>query len=324
MRLVMMGTGAFAVPTFEALYDTPHAVSLLVTQPQRPVHDRRRRVTYPMREVALHRQTPIFDPESVNTDEARSEIARYEPDLLVVCAYGQILSPATLGVTAYGGINLHSSLLPKYRGAAPINWAIYHGETETGVTVIHMSAKVDAGPCIAQGVVEIGDDETAVELAPRMAETGAWLICRAIDNIAEGRITELPQDPKLATRAPKLKKSDGQVDWSQSAETIRNQVRAMQPWPKTFTYGRDSHGKPLRLILDRVSAEPGAEQAEPGVVLIAERDRLLVAAGEGAVSIHRIQPAGKRVLTTGEFLRGHKIKPGDRLGPEEEMVAAEA
>jgi methionyl-tRNA formyltransferase len=313
MRLAMMGTGAFAVPTFRALYDTRHTVSLLVTQPARPVHDRRRRVANPMRELAEERRTPVLDPENVNTDEVRAAIRTYQPDLLVVCAYGQILAGETLGVTEHGGINLHSSLLPKYRGAAPINWAIYHGETETGVTVIHMTERVDAGPCIAQASVDILPDETALELAPRMAEAGAWLTCRAIDSIEEGHITEIPQDPALATLAPKLKKSDGQVDWSQSAETIRNQVRAMQPWPKTFTHWQRDESAPLSLILDAVTAEDLTLSDEPGTVIEAGKDRLLIATGSGVVRIDRIQPAGKRVLSVEEFLRGYPVKAGQRM-----------
>ena len=156
-------------------------------------------------------------------------------------------------------------------------------------------------------------------LRDRFTKAGV-VTSKQIDNIAENRITELPQDPRLATRAPKLKKSDGQVDWQRPAETIRNQVRAMQPWPKTFTYWRDAQAEPIRLILDRVAAEPRSEPATAGVVLLAERDRLLVAAGEGAVSILKIQPAGKRVLDIDEFLCGYNIKPGDRLGTEEELL----
>ena len=317
MRLVMMGTGEFAVPTFGALYDTRHTVVLLVTQPQRPVHDRRRRTANPMRAVAEARRTPIIDPVDVNDPEVQREIARCEPDLLVVCAYGQILSRETLAAATWGGVNLHSSLLPKYRGAAPINWAIYHGETETGVTVIHMTEKIDAGPCIAQARLDIGPDETADELAPRLAEAGAWLTCRAIDNIAADTITELPQDPRLATRAPKLKKSDGRVNWNHPARTIRNQVRAMRPWPKTFTTWRRDGEEAVPLILDRVSVQRLAEPAPPGTVLEAAGDRLVIAAGEDCVSVERIQPAGKRVLWTGEFLRGYSVQPGDRFGVEE-------
>jgi len=314
MRLVMMGTGAFAVPTFRALYDTSHTVALLVTQPVREVHDRRRRVVHPMRELALERQTPVIDPENVNTDAARAEIAELEPDLLVVCAYGQILDRQTLGVARHGGINLHSSLLPRYRGAAPINWAIYHGETQTGVTVIHMTERVDAGPCIAQAAIDILPDETAEQLAPRLADAGAWLTCRAIDNIAAGIIQELPQDPALATRAPKLKKSDGRVDWIRPADAIRNQVRAMKPWPKTFTSLVRKGSEPLGLILDEVAVVPLEEPAAPGTVVVADKQRLIVATGEGALRIDRLQPSGKRAMSAEEFLNGHPLRPGERLG----------
>jgi methionyl-tRNA formyltransferase len=176
-----------------------------------------------------------------------------------------------------------------------------------------MTERVDAGPCIAQASVDILPDETALELAPRMAEAGAWLTCRAIDSIEEGNITEIPQDPELATLAPKLKKSDGQVEWTQSAETIRNQVRAMQPWPKTFTHWQRDEGEPLSLILDAVSAEDLTLSADPGMVIEAGKDRLLIATGSGAIRIDRIQPAGKRVLSVEQFLRGYPVKAGQRM-----------
>jgi methionyl-tRNA formyltransferase len=165
----------------------------------------------------------------------------------VVCDYGQILAPATLATARRGGVNLHGSLLPKYRGAAPINWAIYHGETESGVTVIHITPQIDAGPCIAQARTAIGPDETAAELEVRLAELGAGLMCEAIDLLEEGRQQALPQDAALAGKAPRLKKSDGLIDWRRPAAAIKNHVRAMEPWPKTYTFWHRCDGPPLRL-----------------------------------------------------------------------------
>jgi methionyl-tRNA formyltransferase len=311
----MTGTGPFAVPTFRGLYDTPHTVAALVTGPIRG----RLAPCTPMREVALEHGTPIFDPDNINTADARRELCRYDADLFVVCDYGQILTAETLSTARRGGINLHASLLPKYRGAAPINWALYHGDTETGVTVIHMTPKVDAGPCVAQARVAIGPDETAPELEVRLAEAGDWLVRRTLELFESDRLEELPQDPALASRAPRLKKTDGLIDWRRPALAIKNQVRAMEPWPKSYTFlHRLAGGPALRLLLGPVQTlnTPHAEEIPPGTVLEASADRLQVAAGQGSVLLGSVQPAGKRVLSAAEFLRGYRVQKGDRLGGE--------
>jgi len=316
MRLVMMGTGPFAVPTFRKLYETEHTVLALVTGPLKNLKPGM--AVGPMRDLAHEHLTPIFDPEDINSPEGQAGLAAMKADLLVVCDYGQILSAAVLGTARLGGINLHASLLPKYRGAAPINWAIYHGETETGVSVIHMTPSVDAGPIIAQAATPIHPDETAVELEARLAEIGAWLMVRAIDTLKEGRIEAIPQDPALASKAPRLKKTDGLIDWNRPAAAIRNHIRAMEPWPKTYTFWRRESGPPLRLILAPVTVlSRNPKAASPGTVIEAARDRLVVAAGEGAVLIHGVQPAGKRMLSVREFLNGHRVRPGDCFGPEQ-------
>lgn len=312
MRLIMMGTGPFAVPTLTALYDSPHEVLALLTRPDRPLHGKTRAEANPMRALAVKHETPVHDPESINEPHARMVLAGYRPDLLVVCDYGQILKPETLEIARYGGINLHGSLLPKYRGAAPIHWAVYHGETETGVTVIHMTARIDAGPAIAQAKTPIGPDETAEELEPRLAQLGAPLVIEAIMALESGTARAIEQDPAQATRAPRLKKELGAVDWSRPAAAIKNQVRALQPWPKTYTFWHREGGEPLRLILDRVRVEPGASGAG-GTVLEAAGERLVIAAGQGGVAIEAIQPAGKRVLSAGEFLRGYPVRPGEEF-----------
>lgn len=315
MRLLMLATGPFAVPTFRELYNTHHLVLALVTSPQRP-QPAKPAPSSPLREIAYQHGTPIFDPEDINSPEAQSRLLSYRADLLVVCDYGQILSAETLATARFGGINLHASLLPKYRGAAPINWAIYHGERQTGVSVIHMTPRVDAGPCVAQAVTDIGPEETAPELEKRLAEMGAWLVRRVLDSFEAGRLEALPQDPTKATRAPRLKKTDGLIDWSRPAEAIRNQVRAMEPWPRTYTFWRRDKGPPLRLIFGPVDVVATEAQAAPGTVLQAEDGRLVIAAGQGAVAPRSIQPSGKRMMSIDEFLRGYKVRPGDRFGPE--------
>jgi methionyl-tRNA formyltransferase len=315
MRLIMMGTGPFAVPTLRALYDSQHEVLALVTRPPRVTHGKTQADVNPMRALAIERGTPILEPESINTDDVRRELDTFQPDLFVVCDYGQILAPETLQVARLGGINLHASLLPKYRGAAPINWAIYHGDTETGVTVIHMTPRIDAGPNIAQLRVPIGENETAADVEPRLAALGAPLVCQCVEQLATGTVQPIPQDQAQATRAPRLKKTDGLVDWTRGAQAIRNQIRAFQPWPTTYTFWRRPVGEPLRLILDWVTrvSEPAAIQTTPGEVVVASGDQLTVATGDGLLAIERIQPAGKRVLSTSEFLRGYPLRPGNRL-----------
>jgi methionyl-tRNA formyltransferase len=316
MRLIMMGTGPFAVPTFQQLFATRHVVVALVTAPVRTRGDRTPAVN-PMRQVAEGRGLPVLDPEPVNSPDAQAALAALAADLLVVCDYGQILAPETLATARRGGINLHASLLPKYRGAAPINWALYHGEAETGVSVIHITPRVDAGPVIAQQRTAIGSDETAVEIEARLAQIGAEAICRTIDALESGPVEAIPQDPALASRAPRLKKSDGLVDWTRPAAAIKNQVRALEPWPKSTTYWHRPDGPPLRLILgpvDVVEAPPPG--ASPGTVLEAEKARLVVAADQGAVLLRAVQPAGKRLLSAGEFLNGHHVRPGERFAAE--------
>ncbi len=317
MRLIMMGTGPFAVPTFQQLYAARHDVVLLVTKPLRSHRGKELEPVSPIRDIAHEHATPVFDPENINAPEAQKRMLVAGADLLVVCDYGHILGPETLATARLGGINLHGSLLPKYRGAAPINWAIYHGETVTGVTVIHMTPKVDAGPCIAQVEVSIGPDETAVELEPRLAEAGGWLVRRTIDAVVEGRLEALPQNPALASKAPRLKKTDGAIDWTRPAICLKNQVRALEPWPRTYTFWHRTNGEPMRMILGPLDVvESPAQPRAPGTVLHAAGDRLVIAGGQGAVALRSIQLAGKRAMGVAELLRGHPIQPGERFGPE--------
>ncbi len=317
MRLVMMGTGPFAVPTFRGLYDTGHTVVTLVTQPLARKRGRRPIAVSPLRAIAQAHGTPIFDPDNVNTTDTQARLVDCEADLLVVCDYGQILSADTLATSRLGGVNVHGSLLPKYRGAAPVNWAIYHGDTETGVSIIHMTPRLDAGPVIAQQRVPIGPEETADQLEQRLSEIGAQLVGRAVDSLEAGRTEAVPQDSSLASKAPRLKKTDGAIDWSRPARAIKNQGRAMQPWPKTYTFWHRSDGVPLRLIIGPISAvDTPHGDAAPGTVLEASDDRLFVAAGEGTVALEHIQPAGKRLLSVEEFLRGNRVCRGNLFGPE--------
>jgi methionyl-tRNA formyltransferase len=313
----MMGTGPFAVPTFQQLYEARHDVALLVTRPLRSHRGKEVEQASAMRDISHEHATPIYDPECVNSAEAQQYLTGIGADLLVVCDYGQILAPETLATACLGGINLHGSLLPKYRGAAPINWALLNGDTETGVTVIHMTPKIDAGPCIAQAVTAIGPDETAVELETRLAVSGGWLVRRTIDALAEGRLEAMPQNSALASKAPRLKKTDGTIDWSRSAQSIKNQIRALEPWPRTYTYWHREHDAAVRMILGPVDVvELPRASHSPGTVLEASGDRLVIATGDGAVAPRTIQLAGKRAMGIAELLRGHRMLAGERFGPK--------
>jgi methionyl-tRNA formyltransferase len=267
-----------------------------------------------MREAALQHGTPIFDPPSINTDEARDVLRGYGADLFVVADYGQILAPETLATARLGGINLHGSLLPKYRGAAPINWAIYRGETETGVTVIQMSPRVDAGGALAAVRTPIDPDETAVDLERRLAELGAPLIVETIDKLAAGTIAPHPQDKSQATGARRLRKTDGEIDWRRTAREIKNQIRALEPWPRTSTNWLRAGSEALRVIVCRADVDESPTTAEPGTVVAVGKDEFSVATGGGILSISELQPAGKREMSALDFLRGHPLKPGDRFG----------
>jgi len=317
LRLVVMGTGPFAVPMLRALYDSRHTVVALVTQPPRDVRGKPTPKN-PMRVEAEAHGTPVFDPESINTFEARETLRGFEPDLFVVADYGQILKAETLGVARLGGVNLHGSLLPQYRGAAPINWALYNGDPETGVTVIQMSIRVDAGGCLAKASTPILPDENAVELEHRLAELGAPLVRTMVDRLAEGTIHPEPQDPAQATPARRLKKTDGEIDWRRTAAELKNQVRALEPWPRTATNWLRAAGEPMRLILGRVDVEESPSiaisSAEPGTIVRVDSDGIVVATGAGWLVLRQVQPAGKRMLSAGEFMRGYPLKTGERFG----------
>ena len=320
MRVVMMGTGLFAEPTFEELLAS-HRVVGLFTQPDRAAGSETggtRQTGRGMKVIAAEHSVPVHQPESINTPEGVTMLQALAPDLLVVAAYGQILKPEVLGVPRVGAINVHASLLPKYRGAAPIAWAIYHGEIETGVTIIRMSAGLDAGEMLAQASSLIGPDETAGEVEARLSHVGADLALGVVARMAAGPVTGTIQNPALVTRAPKLKKQDGVIDWARPAFCVYGQVRAMHPWPTPYTFWHRAGQPPLRLIVHRATpriAAPG-ESGPPGT-LLPTAYRLGVVAGDGTVlDVTELQPAGKKRMAAADFLRGRRVLPGDRLGPE--------
>ena len=317
MRIVVMGTGPFAVPMFESLLSSPHEVAALITRPTPSSKGREKSPPNPMRDVAERRGLAIHVPQIINSDEGLAILRELAPALLLVCDYGQILSPEILSTAALGGINLHASLLPKYRGAAPIHWALLNGERETGVTVIHMTPRLDGGPILVQRATPIGPGESQPELEQRLAELGIGAVQEAIDILEKWDRSSMIgalQDTAQATKAPRLKKEMGAVDWSTSAEQIRNQVRALKPWPGTFTFWHRAGQEPLRLVIDAASVVDATDSA-PGKVVVSNDQQLVVATGAGGLSIQAIAPAGKRHMSAAEFLRGYRVRVGDKFGP---------
>lgn len=321
LRLVMMGTGTFAVPTFQALLDSPHEVVGLFTQPDR-IGRGHHHHPHPMKELAVARQVPVFQPDNVNLPQSIESLKALRADLAVVAAYGQILSAELLGTPRLGAINLHASLLPKYRGAAPVQYAVWKGEQETGITLFQIEPKLDAGPVLGVVRTPIGPGETSGMLEDRLADLAVPLTVKVLDELAAGRVVPLPQNPGEATRARKLKKTDGEISWAKRSEEIDWHIRAMQPWPMPYTWWHAAGHPPVRLQILAIHKTEAADSSRseashaPGTIAQVDENSVLVQTGDGQVALRTVRPDGKRAMEIGEFLRGHRMKAGDRLGPE--------
>lgn len=320
IKLAVAAAGPFAVPMLRVLVEA-FGVEQVICRPHR---GRSNDPPLPVAACATELGLPLWRPETLNAPEEVGRLAALGADLLIVCDYGEILRPPALSATRWGGLNLHGSLLPKYRGAAPVQHAVWRGEAESGVSVIQMTPGLDAGPVLRQDRLAIDPDETAGELEGRLATLGAQTVLNAIKDMLAGTAAAVPQDRALATKAPRLSKEDGLIDWSLPAPAIKNQVRAMQPWPRTYTFYRSATNPsavPLRLNIDRVqTVEPneaagGRAAAQPGQVLATTPD-LLIATGEGALRIEQLQAANKRRMAAAEFIRGVPLRPGDLLTAE--------
>lgn len=306
-RVVFMGTPAFAVPALTALARTEE-VTLVVTNPDRPAGRGRTLSAPPVKREAGRLGIPVCQPEKARSPEAVARITSERPDLIIVAAYGQILPQAVLDIPRIGCINVHASILPRYRGAAPINWAIVRGETVTGITIMKMDAGMDTGPMLHVREMPIGDDDTAETMFPKLAVLGAEALIEALGKLREGALTETPQDGEKATYAPMLKKEHGRIDWSRPAWEIRNLVRGMTPWPSAAT---DHAGRTLKVL----SASVREGKGEPGEILSIDRDGIVVACGEGALALMDVQPEGGKVMSSREYASGRRIRKGDRLSP---------
>jgi methionyl-tRNA formyltransferase len=306
LRIIFFGTPEFAVPTLNALLASRHVVTSVVTQPDRPKGRGQHLYPSPVKTAALAAGVPVLQPERLRDESFLQALAALQPDLGVVAAYGKILTDNVLRAPRMGLVNVHASLLPKYRGAAPVHRAIMAGESLTGITIMRLVRELDAGPMLMAVSRPIDPRETSVEVERNLALIGADALQRAVDRLAAGLVPEVPQDESAATYAPKLEKSDGIVDWSRPARTIHNQIRGLHPWPHAY-----SDLQSRRCLLLESAVEPYAPtDATPGVILEAEKDRLYVQTGDGALRILRLQMEGRKPLAARDFLAGHHTEAG--------------
>jgi methionyl-tRNA formyltransferase len=307
VQVAFFGTSAFAVPALRALAASAHRIGPVVAAPAQPSGRGRKLVPSPAEQEARKLNLPVLTPEDPSDPAFMAELESRRPEVAVLAAYGHILKPALLSVPRHGFLNIHPSLLPRYRGAAPIQRAILAGEEQTGVTIIILSEQVDAGDIVAQETVSVGEDETAGELSPRLADVGARLIIDALTLLENGRATRIAQDSARATRAPKITKAERDIDWRQPARQIHNRIRALSPEPGAVTSFRQK-----RMVLLRSRVSPVPERGEPGEVLV-RQSGLVVAAGSGALEIVELKPEGKRVQTGRDFRNGHRPLGGERF-----------
>ncbi|MBA4494187.1 methionyl-tRNA formyltransferase [Paenactinomyces guangxiensis] len=311
VRIVFMGTPDFAVPSLRALVEEKYQVVAVVTQPDRPKGRKKELTPPPVKVAAQNYGIPVYQPEKLRDPEAIKKVLEYKPDLIVTAAYGQIVPEEILNVPRLGCINVHASLLPKYRGGAPIHKAIIDGEKETGITIMYMVKALDAGDMIAQRSVPITEQDHTGTMHDKLSRTGADLLKEVLPRLVKGEITAVPQDESKVTYAPNIRREDEKIDWSRSAKAIAQQVRGLHPWPVAFTLWK---GKPFKVWWAEPLDEPAREV--PGTVKRIGTDGIVVATGEGSLLLTEVQPAGKKRMAVEEFARGRQMEAGERLGDE--------
>lgn len=311
MKIIYMGTPDFAVAPLEAILKAGHEVTAVVTQPDRQ-KGRGREVQYsPVKECALSYGIPVLQPLKIKEKDAVEELRKYPADIFVVAAFGQLLSEEILNMPRLGCINIHASLLPAYRGAAPIQWCVINGEEKTGVTIMQMAKGMDTGDILLQKEVVLDEKETGGSLFDRLMETGAELIVEVLPKIEAGELTPVVQKEELATYTGKITKDMGNIDFAKSAVTIERLIRGLNPWPSAFTHYK---GKILKIWeADVVSECANAENPVPGTVIAMDKESFTLATGEGALRIRSLQPEGKKRMSCAEFMRGYEVKVGEAL-----------
>lgn len=308
MRIVFAGTPDFAVPALNALVEAGHEIAAVYTQPDRPAGRGRKLAPSPVKQRALELGFPVEQPESLKSPESRQKLASHVPDVMVVVAYGLLLPQAVLDIPRLGCLNIHASLLPRWRGAAPIQRAIAAGDAESGVCIMQMERGLDTGPVLLERRIALRPDETGGSLHDRLAELGAAAVVEVLAGVEHGPVPR-QQDHVAASYAHKLSKEEARIDWRRSAVEIERLIRAFNPWPVAFISFRDS---PLRIW--QATVLPGVAEADPGTVLRASAEGIDVVTGDGLLRITRLQPAGKRAMDAAEFLNGHRVEPGAQLG----------
>ncbi|MHB9004736.1 MAG: methionyl-tRNA formyltransferase [Coriobacteriia bacterium] len=311
MRALFFGTPEIAVPALEALHEIAEVVGV-VCQPDRPAGRGMTLRPPPVKVAAEKLGLAVHQPKKIKHPPLAGWVAERNVDVAVVMAYGRILPQAVLDAPRRGCMNLHASLLPRYRGAAPINWAIARGETETGICLMQMDAGMDTGPVLSVHRITIGSEETAGELADRLAALGATVIRQDLARAVGGQLSPLPQDESNATHAPMLAKRDGLIDWSLPVEKVHAHVRGMTPWPGAFTHTRGT-----TLKVHACSVHGGEADAVPGTIVLADPTCVLVACGQGLLELVSLQVPGKKAMPAGNMVLGRTVRPGDRLGTDE-------
>ena len=314
LRIVFMGTPEFAVPSLAALHRSRHEVKLVVTQPDRPSGRGRQLKAPPVKQAAQRLGYEIIQPEKVRTDAFVETVSGYRPDFQVVVAYGHILTRRILDIPERGSINVHASLLPKYRGAAPIHWAVINGESETGITTMFMDEGMDTGDILLSAREPIRSEDDTGSLHDRLAELGAGLLIETLEGLADGTVRPAPQDHAKATYAPMFKKDAGIIPWEKTAGQVVDWIRGMTPWPGAVTYLDDQ-----RLKIFKATTAAAPTTAPPGTVVEGFSEELRVATGSGAILIEEIQGASGKRMHIKDFLRGHPVPPGSRFQSEPSM-----
>lgn len=314
MKLIFCGTPKFAVPTLRKLVESGFNVSLVVTQPDRPSGRGLELAASPVKQFAVERGLPVVQPEKIkNNTEFRSLLEQHAPRAIIVVGYGRIIPQWMIDLPPWGNLNVHASLLPKYRGAAPIQWAIASGEKVTGVTTMRIDAGLDTGDILLQREMSIGEDDTSLTVAPPLAELGAELLIETLRGLEAGTVTPTPQDHSRHTLAPILKKEDGLVDFTRPAQVIYDRFRGFQPWPGAFTYFR---GKQVTVHAMRPISRRGAWGSVNIGGLSVDGEALLAACGDGsAIEVHELQLEGKKRMSARDFINGYRPRPGERFEP---------
>jgi methionyl-tRNA formyltransferase len=311
MNLVFAGTPEFAVPALKALVDAGHTIRAVYTQPDRPAGRGRKVMHSPVKEFALAHKLEVRQPTTLKVDAEAEQLRSLSADAMIVIAYGLILPPSILNIPKYGCINVHASLLPRWRGAAPIQRAIEAGDRVTGVTIMQMEAGLDTGPMLATAETEISATDTGASLHDRLSELGARLLIDTLPRLEHGAVVPQAQDHTQATYASKLNKDEARIDWTHDATVLARRVRAFNPWPVAYT---TLDGKTLRLWLADVSGNAGHSKQLPGTVLTAESGGIHIQCGQGVIRVTQLQAEGGKVLDAGAFLNGRSLPPGTRLG----------